>query len=390
MMRFELKKNGSVFLVLVFALLCCAANVSLTVTTYSSCRDPLRTISEVARVSGDTHITEDFKRCYYELVVVPEIKIIQKETGKSASSYTGILKGSLKYENYPSLKAALEKKMASFDFLTEDEKTKGFATSIATILTNYDNAIFTQTGKQYFPEDRLTKFADGFAFLKGVVSIECFLLSTLAFVMVALNEKNSNSDTFEMFYSTRRGKKVYYVKTTEALIFSAVGSLIIVLGTSIFHYNYFDYAPFVRSSIDGPYFFTGYDSVNLLIPGLSFLHYCLVTLLFLILSLTVVLHLLTAAFVISQSEPIGVLIAAAAWAAVSLIWMATAMESNSFIKEAFPFPLFTSGNVILLKNATDPPLFNRSVISIVAAIVYLLATGALAVICLRRTGTKRK
>ena len=65
MIRFEIKKNGFVFLVFVVALLCSVANIFFTSSNYGAYRESLKTISDVARASGDTVITENFKRKYY-------------------------------------------------------------------------------------------------------------------------------------------------------------------------------------------------------------------------------------------------------------------------------------------------------------------------------------
>ena len=388
MIRFEIKKNGFVFLVFVVALLCSVANIFFTSSNYGAYRESLKTLSDVARASGDTVITENFKRKYYELIIVPELKQIQKESGIMISTFTGIFNETFDFDNFRILNDVIDRKITSYDFFSEEDDVKDFATRVLEILSEYYKGIFIQTGKTYFPENRLTKFADGFAFLKGVVFLECFIMSVLAFVFCSFNEKHSRQEMFEMFFATRRGKKIYYIKILEAMVLSFACMVIVVLNTSIFHFLYFDYSPFVYTSIDGPFFFDDYASVQLVIPGLSFLHYYFLNLVIMMLSLMIVWFLLSIAFVVSQSDPVWVLIMASALIALFILSTIITKRSDTFITTVFPFPLFFIGNRILLKDSSDRLLFNKGNLSMVFAFSYWLATGVLMNICLFRTRLK--
>ena len=390
-MLFEIKKNKSVLLVLVLAVLFCAANFSLIAANYGIYREPLKLVSEAARSAGTCEITEAFKQNYYEIIVVPELKQIQKETGKSLDSLTGVKDGTLTYDRYQDVRNAVMDLAVSPTFFDMDANAKALAERAASVLSGFESKIYSQSGKQYFPDDESTGFAGGFAVLKGIIFLECSVLTLLVFALCSLGESKAHQDTFGILFSTVRGKKVFNAKVLEAFVFSFACALIVIIGTSLVHFCYFDYSPFLNASLDGPFFFTGAEDPSLIIPGITFLQYYLLTVLFLMLSLAFVFCVYGIVFVLTRAKPVCIFIAAAILAAAFLLagWLGT-LETDTHIKEIFPFVYFVAGNSFLLRAtaAESTPTTGETVIMSVFA-VYVAVSAAGLGVCLGRARRRK-
>lgn len=386
-MLYEVKKNRAVFLVILLAVLFCGANFALTVANFGIYREQIRLVSEVARKTGTCEITEEFKKNYYEIIVVPKLKQIQRETGRSLSSLTGIKEDTLSYERYRDVRDAVAEIAVSPSFFSTEENEKNLAGRAATVLSDFEEQIYSQGGRQYFPDSESTGFADGFALLKGVVFLECSVLTVLVFALCALGEKRADQDTFGMLFSTVRGKKVFNAKILEAFLFSFAGALTVIACTSIAHFCYFDYLPYVNSSIDGPFFFPSLEGQCLMISGITFLQYFLATVLALVLSLTFIFCVLGSVFVLTESKPIYIFIAAAVLAAVFMLsgWLGT-QKTDTHLLEVFPFPYFVAGNSFLL---TDRSGKSETVIMTVFA-TYLILSAAVLIVCLSKQRNRNK
>lgn len=387
-MHFEIKKNRSVFWAVLLAILFCGANFALTMTNFGAYRDRIKLVSRVARKTGTFKITDEFKKNYYEIVVVPELKQIQRETGRSIDSLTGIKENTLKYDGYKDVMAAVMEITVSPSFFDMEKSEKTLAERVASVLSDFDSKIYKQSEKDYFPDDGSTGFAAGYAVLKGAVFTECSVLTVLVFALCALGEKRADGDAFGVLFSTARGKKVFNWKILEAFVFSFGSSLIVISGTSIVHLCYFDYAPYVNASIDGPYFFAGIEAPPLMIPGMTFLQYYFATVLFMILSLSFIFCVLGSVFVLTRSGPIYVFIAAAVLAAAFMLsgWIG-AQHAETHIKEVFPFPYFVAGNSFLLKSASGR---SEEIIIVTVFAAYVAASAAALTVCLYKAKVRKR
>lgn len=238
-----------------------------------------------------TVIDEDFKREYFQLCTVPELK--KAHTVIGGLTYFKVFNEIPDYSSYEAFTENFERLTADPLFVVQaDENTRSLVKQINGILNEYRRCVYSseetylpllsengsvsqraeavlENGEYltYMPSNRSTNFWGDISLLKTVLFWECVLAAFITVFLFSEAENETEGSCYTLLLAAKRRNTLLPIKYAAGLVSFVLLAAVLQAVSWTAYFSLFDYSKFLDCFVSNPFFFDSASEIPVLSAG---------------------------------------------------------------------------------------------------------------------------